>query len=95
LIDLEPRVIQGIMQAPYGALYNPENIYLSNDGGGAGNNWAFGYSSGMAIKEDLMELIDREAEAADSLEVNCFLNVDLLIRDLYYATLLPVELVLG
>jgi hypothetical protein len=80
------------MQAPYGALYNPENIYLSNDGGGAGNNWAFGYSSGMAIKEDLMELIDREAEAADSLEVNCWWNFDLLLRDLCFAIRLLVEL---
>lgn len=68
MIDLEPRVINGIMQSPYGGLYSPENIYLSNEGGGAGNNWAYGYSSGMDIKEDLMEIIDREAEAADSLE---------------------------
>lgn len=69
MVDLEPRVITGIMQSPYGSLYNPENIYLSNDGGGAGNNWAYGYSSGVNVKEDILELIDREAEAADSLEV--------------------------
>lgn len=68
MIDLEPRVISGIMQSPSGRLYNPENIFLSNEGGGAGNNWAFGYSSGMPIKEDLLEIIDKEAEAADSLE---------------------------
>jgi len=25
-------------------LYNPENMYTSKHGGGAGNNWASGYS---------------------------------------------------
>ena len=39
LLDLEPRVIQGILNSPYAKLYNPENIYISEDGGGAGNNW--------------------------------------------------------
>ena len=44
LLDLEPRVINSIMNSPYANLYNPENIYLSKHGGGAGNNWASGYS---------------------------------------------------
>jgi tubulin gamma len=44
LIDLEPRVIQGIRTGPYKNLYNPENIYVSSEGGGAGNNWASGYA---------------------------------------------------
>lgn len=43
LLDLEPRVINTIMNSPYSNLYNPENIYLSKHGGGAGNNWASGY----------------------------------------------------
>lgn len=32
------------MQSPFANLYNPENIYTSKDGGGAGNNWGSGYS---------------------------------------------------
>ena len=32
------------MQSPYANLYNPENIYTSKDGGGAGNNWGHGFS---------------------------------------------------
>ena len=32
------------MNSPYAKLYNPENIYLSEAGGGAGNNWAVGYT---------------------------------------------------
>jgi tubulin gamma len=51
-------------------LYNPENIFLSKDGGGAGNNWAHGYSSGEKIYEEVMEMVDREAEGSDSLEVS-------------------------
>ena len=43
LVDLEPRVINTIMNSAYANLYNPENIYVSKDGGGAGNNWAQGY----------------------------------------------------
>ena len=44
LLDLEPRVINNIMTSEYKKLYNPENIYLAKDGGGAGNNWASGYA---------------------------------------------------
>ena len=44
LLDLEPRVIHGILNSPYAKLYNQENIYISEHGGGAGNNWASGYA---------------------------------------------------
>ncbi|KAG5222428.1 gamma-tubulin [Salix suchowensis] len=64
LVDLEPRVINNILTSPYANLYNPENIFVSKDGGGAGNNWAQGYSAGERIYEEVMEMIDREAEAA-------------------------------
>ena len=46
MLDLEPRVINNIMNSEYNKLYNPENVYLAKDGGGAGNNWASGYSQG-------------------------------------------------
>jgi tubulin gamma len=51
-------------------LYNPENIYLSKDGGGAGNNWASGYSQGEKLQEEIFDIIEREAENSDSLEVS-------------------------
>lgn len=44
LLDLEPRVINDIKRSEYAKLYNSENIYLSKDGGGAGNNWASGFN---------------------------------------------------
>ncbi|OAJ41193.1 tubulin gamma chain [Batrachochytrium dendrobatidis JEL423] len=68
LIDLEPRVINNILQSPYANLFNPENISLSKDGGGAGNNWAYGHCQGEKIHEEIMEMVDREADGSDSLE---------------------------
>lgn len=74
LLDLEPRVIQGIINSPYSKLYNTENIFMSKHGGGAGNNWASGYDQGDRLYEDILEIIDREAENSDSLEVNQILK---------------------
>ncbi|PWZ03665.1 gamma-tubulin [Testicularia cyperi] len=68
LVDLEPRVINNILTGPYKNLYNPENIYSSKTGGGAGNNWAQGYAAGEKIAEELIEMVDREADGSDSLE---------------------------
>ena len=40
MIDLEPRVINGILSSDYKHLYIQENFFVAKDGGGAGNNWA-------------------------------------------------------
>lgn len=69
MIDLEPRVINNILQSDYARLYNQENIFISKDGGGAGNNWMSGYESGKAIRDEILDMIDREADNSDSLEV--------------------------
>lgn len=50
-------------------LYNPENVYVSKDGGGAGNNWASGYHQGEKLQEEIFDILDREADGSDSLEV--------------------------
>ncbi|CAF3500027.1 unnamed protein product [Rotaria sordida] len=68
LLDLEPRVIDGIMKSPYKHLYNPENVYISKDGGGAGNNWAQGFYQGEKLYEEIFDIIDREADNGDSVE---------------------------
>ncbi|KDN42285.1 gamma-tubulin [Tilletiaria anomala UBC 951] len=68
LVDLEPRVLANIMSGPYKRLYNPENIYSSKTGGGAGNNWAQGFGAGQKIADELIEMIEREADGSDSLE---------------------------
>jgi hypothetical protein len=43
LIDLEPRVINSIQNSDFRNLYNHENVFIADHGGGAGNNWASGY----------------------------------------------------
>ena len=68
MLDLEPRVINSIQNGPMANLYNPENFYLSKTGGGAGNNWASGYSQGEKVHEEIFDMIDREADGSDSLE---------------------------
>lgn len=42
--------------------------YVSEDGGGAGNNWASGYHQADKAHEILMDMINREADMSDSLE---------------------------
>ncbi|WPH02339.1 gamma tubulin [Acrodontium crateriforme] len=68
LLDLEPRVINAIQAAPYGNIYNPENFFIHKTGTGAGNNWAAGYSMGGTVEEEVLDMIDREADGSDSLE---------------------------
>jgi tubulin gamma len=42
MIDLEDRVINSIKTGLFKNLYNPENFFVSSEGGGAGNNWGKG-----------------------------------------------------
>ncbi|CAG9463460.1 unnamed protein product [Pedinophyceae sp. YPF-701] len=68
LLDLEPRVINGIQTSDIRNLFNTENIFLSDHGGGAGNNWVDGYEQGRDCAEDILDMVDREADGSDSLE---------------------------
>ena len=45
---------------------------MGKDGNGAGNNWGDGYQTGESVHEEIMEMIDREADGSDSLEVSSF-----------------------
>lgn len=69
LIDLEPRVINQITNSAYARLYNQENIFVSKSGGGAGNNWGSGFSQGEKLSDEIFDILDREADNSDSLEV--------------------------
>ena len=61
-------MIHGIQTGPYRNIYNPENFYVGKSGVGAGNNWGDGYQTGESVHEEIMEMIDREADGSDSLE---------------------------
>jgi len=54
-------------------------VYLSKDGGGAGNNWAAGYHAGERIFDEVSDMIDREADGSDSLEVQNSPSIPLLL----------------
>lgn len=64
------QVIHGIQTGPYKNIYNPENFHVPKHGSGAGNNWAAGYAAGDSVYEEVMEMIEREADGSDSLEVH-------------------------
>lgn len=68
MVDLEPRVVNSIMTGSHSKMFNPDNVYISPDGGGAGNIWAAGYHAGEGISDILMDMLDREADGSDSLE---------------------------
>jgi tubulin gamma len=61
-------VLNSIQSSAYKNIYNPENFYIHKDGTGAGNNWGMGYSMGEQVHEDILDMIDREADGSDSLE---------------------------
>jgi tubulin gamma len=69
LIDLEPRVVNKLAHhGPYQTLFNPENLFVAQDGGGAGNNWASGFRQGEEHHEMVLDMMDRESDNSDSLE---------------------------
>lgn len=41
---------------------------------GAGNNWGAGYAAGEVVQEEIFDMIDREADGSDSLEVRLSLK---------------------
>lgn len=63
-------MINGIQTGPYRNIYNPENFFIDSQGSGAGNNWASGYAQGDQVQEEIFDMIDREADGSDSLEVS-------------------------
>ena len=60
-------MVNAIQTSSHAGLYNPENFFVEKEGGGAGNSWAKGYSQGEKFQEEIMEMIDREADGSESL----------------------------
>ena len=50
-------MIHGIQNSDLKSLFNPENTFISKDGGGAGNNWASGFTQGEGVQETLLDMI--------------------------------------
>lgn len=61
--------------------------YLGTNGNGAGNNWGVGFETGQSFSEETMDILTREAENSDSLEVlryTCFLIVGFYVDAQYF-----------
>lgn len=43
---------------------------MGSQGSGAANNWAAGYSAGDTVQDEVFDMIDREVDGSDSLEVH-------------------------
>lgn len=67
-IDLESKVVESVKKSEYGALYNPENMWISQEERGAGNNWANGYAQGEGVSDAIFDIINREVDNSDNLE---------------------------
>jgi len=67
LVDLEPGVLDTIKSGATGRLFRPDNFVSGQ--GGAGNSWAKGhYTEGAELVDSVMEVIRKEAEAAECLQ---------------------------
>ena len=51
------RVINGVQTGDLRGLFNPEGIFLSTHGGGAGNNWGSGYHQAEACSEGILDML--------------------------------------
>lgn len=65
LIDLETSVVGKCTNAL--PMFNQRNIHLSEQGNGAANNWQHGYTYGSQHEEELLSIIDREADKCDNI----------------------------
>lgn len=67
LIDLEPRVVSSVVNSREG-VFSSDSLWVSSEGGGAGNVWARGYQRGKDNAEPLIDALQREAESSDNLD---------------------------
>ncbi|KAK9480795.1 Tubulin/FtsZ, GTPase domain-containing protein [Lipomyces japonicus] len=66
-VDLEPSTLDAIRSGPQGDLFRPDSFV--NGESGAGNNWAKGfYTEGAELTDNILDVIRRETESADSLQ---------------------------
>lgn len=68
LVDLEPGTLDSVRSGPYGQIFRPDNFVSGHSG--AGNNWAKGhYTEGAELADATLDIIRREAEGCDCLQV--------------------------
>lgn len=74
LVDLEPGTMDAVKSSTYGKIFRPDNFVFGQTG--AGNNWAKGhYTEGAELIDEVLDVIRKEAESSDCLQVNNFFAV--------------------
>ena len=59
---MQPRVINNIQNSDFSKFFNQENIYMPKEECGAGNVWAKVYSHVVKVDEEIMDMLEREAD---------------------------------
>lgn len=73
LIDLEPGTMDSVRSGPFGQIFRPDNFVFGQSG--AGNNWAKGhYTEGAELVDSVLDVVRKEAEGCDCLQVNFLIN---------------------
>ena len=57
ILSFSSRVINAVQAGELRDLFNPESVFLSTHGGGAGNNWASGYHQAQQASDTILELL--------------------------------------
>ena len=72
LVDLEPGTMDSVRSGAYGQIFRPDNFVFGQSG--AGNNWAKGhYTEGAELVDSILDVVRKEAEPCDCLQVLVFL----------------------
>ena len=72
LVDLEPGTMDSVRSDAYGQIFRPDNFVFGQSG--AGNNWAKGhYTEGAELVDSVLDVVRKEAELCDCLQVLVFL----------------------
>ena len=72
LVDLEPGTMDSVRSDAYGQIFRPDNFVFGQSG--AGNNWAKGhYTEGAELVDSVLDVVRKEAESCDCLQVLVFL----------------------
>ena len=81
LVDLEPGTMDSVRSGPYGGIFRPDNFVFGQSG--AGNNWAKGhYTEGAELVDSVLDVVRKEAESCDCLQVIRMLFIAQLDLDL-------------
>ncbi|RVW80150.1 Tubulin beta-7 chain [Vitis vinifera] len=71
LMDLEPGTMDSVRSGLFGQIFRPDNFVFGQSG--AGNNWAKGhYTEGAELIDSVLDVVRKEAENCDCLQVFVF-----------------------